>query len=674
MENIKNKIMKYNYQENKYSRGAISNINHTNINNNINITNYYPSPTQNYCKKETFTFINNNSNDNTQNTMNYPLKTNAHKTKIIKETSPISKLCDKKYNQCQSPYMKKILPSSKRQKSEGGTRIIKIYKNSPSFKCIKSTKKKSTKYNIYDDNISERKNETQQYIDNNQKINKNYYLDLSSDEISNKYKSNIFNNVNYYSTKNNNNNNKDNNKYFSFKIPNNSVINNKKSIISRESNDKRDRNSLFNFFERPFQMSVKNNKDIYKIKPYDKDYLFNSNYYSVQFGKNSNYIDNKIGNKLWKYIILIQSTVRGFLLRIKLAQYLNLYERIKKAMYIIQYIILKKMRFNLYFMLKYNFDEKFKKYNNNMYSCLIPNNNISLEFKNKNMKCNKIIPNESFIIKSSKNALYQDNVKDKNRNYQYKNNEISEIQKELNKKKIDYAVAEKRIKELLIENKKVQNINNIIVRDNKQLALKLKNIESYRFNILKMQNTSFCIPNLSYINKYRIKINNILNKIIMKKELKTKLILYKYFYKFNLKTKLVKQINDIISKNDNKKLIIESNNFIINENIISNNIINENENNNEKKYRKLKLILCRKNINSYIYKNVFEKWVLRALIVKNKAFIKEKKKKKKEKFKQRKQKKLNGNNNGTNDKKNEDENENSVDSDEYEGEPKSSNK
>ena len=85
-------------------------------------------------------------------------------------------------------------------------------------------------------------------------------------------------------------------------------------------------------------MSVKNNKDIYKIKPYDKDYLFNSNYYSVQFGKNSNYIDNKIGNKLWKYIILIQSTVRGFLLRIKLAQYLNLYERIKKAMYIIQYI------------------------------------------------------------------------------------------------------------------------------------------------------------------------------------------------------------------------------------------------------------------------------------------------------------------------------------------------
>ena len=674
MENIKKKRMKYNFQENKYSRGAISNINHTNINNNINITNYYPSPTQNYCNKETFSFINNDSNDNTHNIMNYPLKTNTHKTKVIKETSPIPKLCDKKYNQCQSPYMKKILPTSKRQKSEGGTRIIKIYKNSPSFKCIKSTKKKSTKYNIYNENISERKNETQQYIDNNQKINKNYYLDLSSDEISNKYKSNIFNNVNYYSTKNNNNNNKDNNKYFSFKIPNKSVINNQKSIISSESNDKGDRNSLFNFFETPFQMSVKNNKDIFKIKPYDKDYLLNSNYYSLHFVKNSNHIDNKIDNKSWKYIIHIQSTVRGFLLRIKLAQYLNLYERIKKALYIIQYIISKKMRFNLYFMLKYNFDEKFKKCNNNIYSGLIPNNNISLEFKNKNMKSNKIISNESFIIKSSKTTLYQENVKDKNRNYQYKNNEISEIQKELNKKKIDYAVAEKRIKELLIENKKLQNINNIIVRDNKQLALKLKNIENYRFNIIKMQNTSFCIPNLSYINKYRIKINNILNKIIMKKELKTKLILYKYFSKFNLKTKLMKQINDIISKNNNKKLIVENNNFIINENIISNNIINENENNNEKKYRKLKLILCKKNINSYIYKNVFEKWVLRALIVKNKAFIKEKKKKKKEKFKQRKQKKLNGYNNGTNDKKNEDENENSGDSDEYEGEPKSGNK
>ena len=63
--------------------------------------------------------------------------------------------------------------------------------------------------------------------------------------------------------------------------------------------------------------------------------------------------------------------------------------------------------------------------------------------------------------------------------------------------------------------------------------------------------------------------------------------------------------------------------------------------------------------------------MLRALIVKNKDFVKEKKKKKKEKFKQRKQKKLYGNSFGTNDKKTEEENDNSMDySDECEGEQK----
>ncbi len=678
MENIKNKRLKYNFQENQYSPGTISSINHTNINNNINITNYYPSPTQNFCNKETFTFIDNN--DNAHNTMNYPVKTNTHKTKIIKDISPIPKLCDKKYNQCQSPYMKKKLPTSKRQKSEDGTRIVKIYKNSPSFKFIKTNKKRSPKYNIYNDNISERKNETQQYINDNQNINKNYYLDLSSDEITNKYQSNRINNMNYY-TNNINNNMICNNKNFSFKIQKKSLLNSNKSMISSESNYRVDKDSLFNCFEKPIHMSVINNEDIYKYKPYDRECLLNYNYNSIVYGKNNKYIENKIGKQLGLYIILIQSAVRGFLLRTKLAQYLYLYLRIKKAVYILQCIFLKKIRFNFYFLLK------IRNFGNNKYSYLIPNNNISLEYRNINGINNKIISNVSFNINNNNSnnnnkiySVYPDTMKEKNKNYQFKNNEISEMQKELNKKKIDFAVAEKKIKELLIENKKVQNINNIIVRDNKQLALKLKNIENNHFNKLRIQNSSLSIPNLSYINKNRTKINNLLNKIITKKEIKSKIILYKYFYKFNLKTQLVKHINETTTKNSNPQLIIENNNFIINENIITNNNIienkNENENVDEKKYRKLKLIICRKNINSYLYKDMFEKWVLRALIYKNKEFIKEKKKKKKEKFKQRKQKKLFGNNNyGTNDKKNEDENENSGDySDEFEGEQKFSNK
>ena len=77
-----------------------------------------------------------------------------------------------------------------------------------------------------------------------------------------------------------------------------------------------------------------------------------------------------------------------------------------------------------------------------MYSNITPINNISIEYQ----KYNNI----------------------KNNNKMLKKNEINEIEKELNKKKIDYAVAEKKIKELMMENKKIKNINNIIVRDNKK--------------------------------------------------------------------------------------------------------------------------------------------------------------------------------------------------------------
>ena len=79
-------------------------------------------------------------------------------------------------------------------------------------------------------------------------------------------------------------------------------------------------------------------------------------------------------------------------------------------------------------------------------------------------------------------------------------------------------------------------------------------------------------------------------------------------------------------------------------------------------------------MNSYIFRNTFEKWVMKAMIIRNKEFIKEKKKKKKEKFKQRKQKKLFGNHIEKNIKKNEDENENSGDSDDFDLEQKNSNK
>ena len=226
----------------------------------------------------------------------------------------------------------------------------------------------------------------------------------------------------------------------------------------------------------------------------------------------------------------------------------------------------------------------------------------------------------------------------------------------------------KKIKELLIENKKIQNINNIIVRDNKQLALKLKKLENnntigYTYNKFQIENNTFNITNNNSMskNETKFKRNNLLIKITIRKILLIKSILYKYFYKFNYITKLINI--------DNKsKYFIENNNFIINKAIAKN---SNNQNNNEisdieKRSQILSKIINKKNISQYIYRNIFDKWMMRAWIFKSKDFIKEKKKKKKEKFKQKKQKKLYGYYMDKNDKKNEEENENSWgDSDEY---------
>jgi hypothetical protein len=225
---------------------------------------------------------------------------------------------------------------------------------------------------------------------------------------------------------------------------------------------------------------------------------------------------------------------------------------------------------------------------------------------------------------------------------------------------------------LALENKKVQNINNIIVRDNRQLALKLKNFENNRYNKLEIENNNFY-----YISSYNkidikniIKKSNLLLKILIKKEMSVRNVLYKYFYKYHINSKLLNIINE---KNNKNTLIIENNNFIINNNILEkdSNIDNDKEKNIENRNKLLSKLIKRKNINLYMYRNIFEKWMLRSIIIKNKDFIKEKKKKKKEKFKQRKQRKLYGYYMEKNDKKNNDEdNDNSAESDDFDIEEK----
>ncbi len=715
MDNIEqNKRLKYIWQDKKYTRDTINNINHTNINNNINITNYYPSPSQGYCNKGTFDFINNNVD--LQNHTNYSIANSTHKTKTSKDISPTPSTGekDKKYHQCQSPYMKKILPPSKRQQSDEGNRILNIYKSSPSTKFIKNIKKNPLK-NDLNNNNSIRKNITQNFNKNNKqnKRSDNYYFDLSSDDINNKYNTNFNSNNkshtnNKYSTNRNyqncnktktNNSNKSeiiqNSNNVINKLRNRPLLNINRSMISNKSNEK---DNLFKINQKPKKVTIFNNEPLFKMTSPEKKEIISFNNISPKFFKSQKNLNIKrkknisVEKKINHYIILIQSVTRGFLLRIKLSQYLSLYERIKKALSIIKYKIIQKVKYFLYFKLKnymqknfnnnYNYNNK-NKYNygghNYHYSYLTPSNNISLEFKNRSMKKYRKISNESYSLKyfnnynSSNNIFYQENIMEKNKK-QANNNEIAEIHKELNKKKIDFAVAQKKIKELTLENKKVQNINNIIVRDNRQLALKLKNMENNRYNNMEIQNNNFYYICLSHNNdiKNKIKINNTLLKLFMKKEMMFKTILYKFFYKFFINSKII----DINEKNKNDTLIIENNNFILNKNVIEkvekgSNTTNDNGDCIENRNKILKRIINRKNINLYMYRNIFEKWMLRAIIFKNKDFIKEKKKKKKEKFKQRKQRKMYGYYMEKNDKKNNDEdNDNSAESDDFDIEEK----
>ena len=349
MENLKeNKRIRYIWSDKNFSRDTINKINHTSINNNINITNYYPSPSQDYCNNEAFTIINKNGNE--ENVISYPIKINTNINKSNKDSSPRINNLNKKYHQYKSPYMKKILPSAKREKSEEGNRII--YNNSSSSTCLKTSKnRKIIQYINNNDNISLKS----EILKNNSKLNikENYYLDLSSDDINNKFINKRNNNKHFYY----NNSEKNNFKNFQNKTQNEPNYNNNnsisKSVISFESNGKE---NVLNLFEKPIQICVTTKEPLYRISSNYKYNNISYNLTSPKYVKSQKNLINKynkgivINKKIIDYIILIQSVIRGFLLRIKLSEYLTLYETIKTGISFIQNIIYERIKNIFYFI------------------------------------------------------------------------------------------------------------------------------------------------------------------------------------------------------------------------------------------------------------------------------------------------------------------------------------
>ena len=346
--------------------------------------------------------------------------------------------------------------------------------------------------------------------------------------------------------KKNVNNNTTNNTYNNniYYINNPINVNNNKKI--------KDKNNIIN--------NNFNNYNNFKFKKYNNNK--NLVYKSVDFSNNNkeNNIDYFIINKKYrstkdyilKAVILIQRVFRGYLLKIKLYNHVNLYICCKRGVYILEhlFLIIKRKEF---FKLKkiiysykkrnsisYSFSIKEKSKSN---SCLRFNNNNIKKKVERNNENNSIIKSINIFrqeLRDSFNIINRNIKKEENNEKKLKSklNDVIKENNELKNKLIDNKNIKEKIKNLIDENIKNHNINTIIMRDNKQLAKKLKDFQEYRNNklIIEIQPSSF----------YLIKEEN--NEKIKYQELK----LSKEVYKNKLKKiMLEKLVNKRMNNRDN---------------------------------------------------------------------------------------------------------------------------
>ena len=390
-----------------------------------------------------------------------------------------------------------------------------------------------------------------------------------------------------------------------------------------------------------------------------------------------------------KKIILIQSAYRTHLSLIKFSQNFNyntnlkelygsfnrLFNVIKKSY--LKFFMYKLIRKSSYKLLSQNKVKKYSFKNKKKENTIFTTNN-RLFFKNREINKFHKEMGDSFYI-----------INDKNNGLKLKLDNMIKENNQLKSQIFDNKNIEEKLKQLLLENKKNQNINAIIMKDNQQLAKKLKSIEEKRNNKLDIQNQHFFdlfkkdnLQKLSFNSSKKLK-NLYLKCLVLKNILKYRNILKLHFNKFRENTKKEKSYkieNNNIFINDRKKINIQmAKNFNINfvsqndnykhfllyklfmkkeKNInkilskffykffytskfffnintnektsIIKNEINEIEEKNEIKKSKLQSIINKyeRNLN-ILYKNTYNEWKLRSIIFKMKAIAKEIKRRKK---------------------------------------------
>ena len=447
-----------------------------------------------------------------------------------------------------------------------------------------------------------------------------------------------------------------------------------------------------------------------KNKIFNKEIENNIIYNGASSTNNNNY--NDIGILFEQSALIIQSVFRGYLVKSRLETYLYNYKFYNQAVDILEKLFINylKNRCNILsdkkmFLLKISkFPSKIKNIKSYK-SCkafkLINIPTSPLTESDKTLVPNKFIDlylhkeiGERFnIIKTNNSKELEKKHKEELDNV---NNKIIKLIKENNilkninqKNKIN----ETKYKELSLENKKKENIINIITSDNQNLAKKLKNLKDNKINQLEvqtpikinlLQNNNKIFRNyylLFLIKKKDIKYKNILriyfskykntiktlnyekkiNYYIKEKYLNNLIIIiqkhfhsiifqkffYKLYYTYKFQKKLVE--NRITKKHEKlkhlltKKIFKENfidlkknfNEFYI-KGILSKNIQNNTQNKKNEILKNLKKIILAINqrnnlLNSLQYKNYFIKWTLVTRILSMKAVTDEKKRKKRQK-------------------------------------------
>ena len=309
-----------------------------------------------------------------------------------------------------------------------------------------------------------------------------------------------------------------------------------------------------------------NNNKIYNVqltakskKSKKKNSIYQSTNLTIAKNKNSkqkdyfkmNNIDKSNREKYIRAAVKIQSNFRAFLTRKKIFNCINLYISSKSAIITLQQLFNKRKK-NLWKLFKKYYSIKAKSDLNIIKNSIDKKPNIN----------DKKITNLHKELGDSFNIIIDQNKKESNE--MKLKSQLNDVMKENDKLKsqiLGHQDIEEKMKNLVEENKKNQNINAIIVKDNQQLAKKLKDIQDYR-------NTNLIIdyqPRIDLTQKDEIVIEDLINENQtnnkkLKKFLLKKIIFRNIDYKkdilkqkFNRYKNLVE--NEVKTENENKKFI-----------------------------------------------------------------------------------------------------------------------